>query len=466
MKQPDKLPPEDIGAEQCLLGHALLDARVAAGIRDKLAADDFYREAHRQIFAAMRDVAAAGAEPNLITVHARLKQQGLAEQCGGGEYLMALMNEAASVTEVSGAVAIVRDRATLRALIQFGADVQEQAAAQPDNADAFVAESVTRMLGFAERRQQSRVMSVADGFDADAAKLHAAINAPYGVTPARSGMPDLDKATGGYGGMYLVVMMSEQKAGKTSFAVQTALSSAQQFAKSSEPPRVFVAPLEEGRASWVRLACCWLARVNSKLTLPGRCPDWQREATTTAIAAAHSELCSLPIVIADRMGNVEEIVSAVQVEQHKHPIGLIVVDYLQRLSSGDQERQSLTQIARDLQTLSEQVGAPLLLSSQMSWSEQTGKPLTYGSRGGVFDASLVMSLKRDVDEATKYKLDSGVIRCEWARSIPEFGERAYWTDYDGGGRYFDAEQRNKQGDMQRVQAEEGDPFGDEPDQRW
>ncbi len=415
-----------------------------AGLQ-RLSADDFYREAHRQVFAAMKTVAAEGDDVNLITLSARLKQQDLLENIGGPEYLMGLMNETGNPAQIGSYGNIVRDRSLLRRIITFSTELQEKAAANPTDAGALLSETVTGVLSLADQSGQVQTTSVNTGWQEDSKKLHAAIDQPFGITPARSGIPILDNKTGGYGGMYLVVMISEQKSGKTSFSVQTALSSAEQFAMQPEEnrQRVLVLHLEEGRDSWVRLACCWLSHLDTQLSLPGRSHYEQKAEIHERIDAGHSELLKLPIVIADGIKTIDQAVATIQVEQHRGNLGLIIVDYLQRLSEGDDERQSLTQIARALQSVSEETKTPILLSSQITWSD-AGVPLTYGSRGAIFDASLVMSLKRDMDE-NKQKKDSGAIKCWWARGIREFGELPYWVDYPRGGRYYNAEREYDEG---------------------
>jgi replicative DNA helicase len=456
-----RLPPEDLKAEQVILGLMLCDKQAALTGLAGLTTEDFFREAHRQVFSAMEAVAAQGDEVSLITVSARLKQEGLADETGGPEYLMALMSESGIFTDIETYGKILRDRSLLRRIAAFGAKLEEKALANPTDAGALLSETVTGALTLADKSGSAKIAPVATGWQEDSRKLHAAVDMPFGVTAARSGIPILDNATGGYGGMYLIAILSEQKAGKTSFSVQTALSSAEQFALQPEAnrQRVLVFPLEEGRDSWVRLACCWLARLDTQLSLPGRSHPDQKAKVHQRIDEGHSKLLELPIVIADGVRTTDEVIAAIQVEQQRGDLGLIVVDYLQRLSEGNDERVSLTQTARALQSASEQVKSPLLLSSQMSWSD-AGVPLTYGSRGGVFDASLVMSLKRDVDEK-KQKRDSGVIKCQWARGIREFGELPYWVSYAEGGRYHNA-------DEEHYQHAESDNDGkwDGPDQTW
>lgn len=473
------LPPADPKTEQAVLGAMLLDKRTALAGLQKLDAADFFQEAHRQIFTAMKEIAAAGDAVDLINLSATLKQQGLADATGGPQYLMGLMAEVGSATEFDSYGNILRDRSLLRRMIDFGATVQERATANPSDVTGLLAETVTGALSLAEQSGRAKTASVTQGWKEDSEKLHAAIDQPFGITLARSGIPALDDKTGGYGGMFLIVVMSEQKAGKTSFSVQSALVSAQQFAKQPEEnrQRVLVIPLEEGRDSWVRLACCWLAWMDTTKSLPGRSREEEKAKVHAQIDKGHDELLKLPVTIADGVRTTDEVITAIQVEQHRGDLGLIVVDYLQRLSSGDKERESLTQTARALQQVSEATKTPLLLSSQMSWSDM-GVPLTYGSRGGVFDSSLVLSLKRDIDPETKRKKDSGVVKCQWARSVPEFGDIGFWIEYSKGGHWFNAEaehDKNVHGTRLRVErpeadsvhaAEENNGERDEPEQSW
>ncbi len=460
----ERLPPNDLTAAQSTLGSMLYGRELALAGLQALAAEDFFREPHQQIFRAMQTVAATGSGVDLITVAAELRRQDLLENCGGPQYLLALMNEVPQEAQVATYAAIVRDKSLLRQAIAFGASVQEQATANPEDASAFLAETVTAALSLADQSGQSQTASVAQGWEEEAVALHAAINEPYGVTAARSGIPMLDKATGGYGGMYLIVIMSDQKAGKTSFGIQTALSSAQQFAHQEESvrQRVLVMPLEEGRQSWVRLAACWLGGLNSELSLIGRCPERDKVEASERIAEGHGQLRELPITIANGVKAPEEAVAAIQVEQQKGDLGLIVVDYLQKLKKRGNEREALSATAEAFQSVSEETNTPLLLSSQSTWNVDKGMLQTFGSREALFEASLVMSLRRDVDEK-KRKKDTGVIRCECARSIREWGEIHYRVDYSEGGRYYGIE-RPEENSVYAPEGEDEERNG--PRQDW
>jgi len=460
-----RLPPQDISAEQATLGSMFFGQQIALQGLAALAVDDFYRESHRQVFAAMKAVAAAGDSVDLITVTAALRQRALLEEAGGPEYLMALMNDTPTPQLVETYAAIVSDCSKLRKLIVFGASVQEKGMAHPEDAGALLAETVTGVLNLADGSKRLKVASMIQGWEEDAVRLHAAINQPYGVTAARSGMPALDRAIGGYSGMFLIVMMSDQKAGKTSFGIQTALSSALQFAERDEATRqrVLVIPLEEGRQSWIRLAACWMGRVDSELTLIGRCPEGEKDEINERIAEGHGQLRNLPITIADGIKTPEEAVAAIQVEQHRGDLGLIVVDYLQKLRAHGDEREALSATAEAFQSVSEETNTPLLLSSQSTWNAEKGMLQTYGSRGALFDASLVMSLRRDVDEK-KRKKDTGKIKCECARSIREWGELSYRVDYPGGGRYYDIEREAEESIHATGQEDNGERG--EPPQDW
>jgi len=407
---------------------------------------DFYREAHRLIFAAMKSAADAGKPVDLITVATNLRSAGQLEEVGGGEYLTALMNEVPTAAHIAAYASTVREKAVLRGLIEYGAEVQRKASENPDNVHALLSDTVTGALRHADQSKQLSAAPVAEHLKRHGPRLQAAIEQPFAITPARYGIADLDKATGGMGGMYLITVTAQEKAGKSTFAVHAAMSSANRFLLQPEAEReyVLVFSIEEGPYSWLRLASAWLAQVNSLRLLPGRCRADEKKELLAKMAEAQDGLSVYPIILGEGAETTDAIVTAIRVEAQRHKLGLIVVDYLQRLATNEQY-QSMMDAARGLQR-SEAAQTPLLLMSQMSYDQVKGEPLPYGGKGAAQDCSLWLGIDRDRDE-DKTKRDTGRVICHAARSINEFAPIPIRIDFSGGSHIYsvDAERDNKYG---------------------
>ena len=459
-----QLLPNDLGAEQATLGAILMAEEAALIALSIVGPDDFFRLAHQLICAAAKSVAESGKPIELITISSALRSAGQLEEVGGGEYLVALQGKAESIGNVAVYASTVREKAVLRGLIKWHAEGQAAAAENPDDVHALLTDTVTGALRHADQSKQLSAAPVADHLRRHGPRLQAAIEQPFAITPARFGIADLDKATGGMGGMYLVTVTAETKAGKSTFAVHAAMSTADRFLQQqpeAEREHVLVFSIEEGPYSWLRLASAWLAQVNSLRLLPGRCPADEKEALLAKMAEAQDGLSVYPIILGEGADTTEAIVTAIQVEAQRHKLGLIVVDYLQRIAVISDQYQSLMNAARELQKVSEAVQAPLLLMSQMSYNKVTGEPLPYGGMGAAQDSSLWLGLDRDRDEDNKTKRDTGRIICHAARGIREFPPIPFKIDFSGGGRFYSIDELHDNPHGKKL----GDDESDKPAQQ-
>ena len=129
----DKLPPQDLEAEQATLGAMLVEAGAADRVMGIVLEEDFYREAHRVIFSAIREVYDRNEPVDLLTVGAELRRRGRLEVVGGGEYLTALIAEVPTTAHVVRYATIVNEKATLRRLITAGSQIQAIAYENPED---------------------------------------------------------------------------------------------------------------------------------------------------------------------------------------------------------------------------------------------------------------------------------------------------------------------------------------------
>ncbi|GAG14043.1 unnamed protein product, partial [marine sediment metagenome] len=245
------------------------------------------------------------------------------------------------------------------------------------------------------------------------------------------------------------------------FAVHAAMSSAKRFLlepDEDERQHVLVFSIEEGPYSWLVLSSAWLAEVNSLMLRPGRCPADKKKELLARMDEAQDGLSMYPIILGDGADTTEAIVTAIEVEAQRRNLGLVIVDYLQQLTQGEQY-EAMMSAARDLQKVSERTNTPLLLMSQMSYDKVSGKPLPYGGKGASFDCTLWLGLDRDKEEGTDVKQDTGRIVCHAARTIKEFAPIPIHIDFPGGGHFYSIDELHDVPSGRRL-------GNDKPEQRY
>lgn len=443
----ERHPPHDDDAERIVLGACL-----RSGIEDSqasvmelmlillsLQADDFYREAAQTVYTAVAEVFAQERPVTTVTVAGRLRERGQLEQCGGREFLDKLAEDWWMYSHVRDAMQTVADKATLRRMLLWTTQVRDTIYKREHEPRAVISDVAAQAIHFAEGRSGPTATLPKQTQAEDWATVEAALAQDFTVTPARFGIGEIDRFTGGLGNMYLVLLLAMQGAGKTRLATHIALSSAQQFARQAEEERahVLVFPLEEGRPPWVRNAVAWLAGIDASKLMPGRANKAERDGLRQRAEQGHRKLLELPVVIGENVGNASQLSTLIRIEARRRKLGLIVIDYLQRLGRDvDEERVELGRISLELQALSEKMSVPILLLSQLSFSAASGEVMPYGGRGAAFDASLAVMLDRKQGDDGR-KLNEGGLTCLKARPIPEFPKVDFHVSYANGGHYYD-----------------------------
>jgi len=458
---PDRLPPTAEEAEKAVLGACLLEEGAVQRALAILEPADFAHEAGREIFAAIAHLANREQPVNPVTVSTRLKEVGKLEVCGGMPFLLGLVNELDQPRYVVRYAQIVHEKASLRELIRLAHDLELQAYEDPEDARKLLEQAANDTLRLLERQGEVSARSFEEE---DWASVDRALQTDGSVTQARWGIGELDRHTGGLGNSSLTLLMAMQGAGKTRLGVHAALSSAREFARDAngdDKPHVLVFPLEEGRAAWMRNAIAWLGRLDSFMLLPGRCPADEREEFQRKARAAHEELMRLPVVLADNVATAEQLRAIIRIEARQRRLGLVVIDYLQRLGrSADDERRALAEVSLDLQSTSQALGVPILLLSQLSYADVPGDILPYGGRGPAFDATLALVLTRQA-AADGLKSNEGKLTLFKTRLTPEFAPVRFHISWRNGGHFYDEHdwaeiQAREPGSAKKLEVYEGD----------
>ncbi len=360
----DKLPPQDLEAEQATLGAILVEPGAASRAMAIVEEEDFYREAHRIVFRAMAAVQTRNEPVDLVTVSAELRRRGQLEMVGGGEYLTALIGQVPTAAHVVRYATIVAEKSVLRKLITAGSRIQQMAYDDPEDLGEVLDGAEQQIFEIAQRRISRDFVPIGPLVTETFEKLDQVFRQPGFITGISTGIKDLDKMTSGLQGGDLIIIAGRPSMGKTSFAIANlALHAAVQHNTG-----VGIFSLEMAKGQLAELLLCAQARVNGWALRRGmaREDDWSN------IGQALTYLPDAPIFVDDTPGiPILELRSKARRLRSQYDIGLIIVDYLQLISGGtkfaaESRHQEVSVVARALKGLARELNLPVVVLSQLS----------------------------------------------------------------------------------------------------
>ena len=368
LSQP-KLPPQNLEAEQSVLGAILLDNAAMPKAMELLQEEDFYRTAHRKVYRAMLDLSDIGEVIDQITLTERLKAKTELESVGGASYLAELVQSVPSAANVRYHCKIVRDKSVARQLIHTSTEVLTKGYEGTS--------SIDDLLDFAERS----VFSIAQGkLERAFSPINEIIKESLDlvdqlskrkehVTGVPTGFIDLDDLSAGLQPSDLVVVAGRPSMGKTSLALGFATHAAI-HAKSV----VGIFSLEMSKPQIVLRMLSSEARVDSHGLRTGKLhkEDWWR------LAEAAGKLEQAPIYIDDTGGiTVQQMRGKARRLKAEKGLDLLIVDYLQLMqgrSDSESRQQEISDISRSLKALAKELNVPVVALSQLSRAVEARKP--------------------------------------------------------------------------------------------
>jgi replicative DNA helicase len=356
------VPPQSTDAEEAVLGAMMLSPAAIAVVSEILDGADFYRESHSRIYRAALSLYGRGEPVDAITLVDELEGRGELEEVGGRARIHELAALVPASANAGHYARIITEAATLRGLIRAGGEISRlgwdgtgEAIELVDRAEQIVFDlSQQRVSGdFAHIEQLLR-----ESFE----RITALYESGAEVTGVPSGYRDLDRLTSGFQSGNLVIVAARPSMGKSAFGLGIAANLA---VRHDMPVAVFT--LEMSKAEVTQRLMCSEAKVESQRLRTGRLApeDWPR------LTAACDKLAKAPIYV-DDTGSVTmmEIRSKARRLKSKQPdLGLIVVDYLQLMTSGttaENRVQEVSQISRSLKLLARDLELPILAMSQLS----------------------------------------------------------------------------------------------------
>ncbi len=398
-----KVPPQNVDAEESVLGGILIDATALDRVIEVMGEADFYRESHRKIFRAMLGLSERGEPIDLITLNDSLRGRDELQAVGGATYLAELVDRVPSAANIATYARLVREKAVMRSLISVSNEISERCYDGQEDIETFLDEAERLIFDVSEQRVRPAFTKVGDMIMDTIKTVEQLYERKELVTGVATGFLDLDRMTAGLQPADLIIIGARPSMGKTSFALNIA-----QHVALHHQVAVGVYSLEMSRDQLVLRMLCSEARVDLSKVRTG----YLGERDFPRLALAAGRLAEAPIFIDDTPAhNVLEMRAKSRRLKREANVGLIVVDYLQLmrgLTAEENRNQELSEISRSLKALAKELNVPIVALSQLNRQvEQRAdkRPVMSDIResGSIEqDADVIMFIYRD----EMYKADS------------------------------------------------------------
>jgi replicative DNA helicase len=391
------VPPQNLEAEESVLGAMMLSPGAIGAVSEVLDAGDFYRESHAKIYRAALALYAKGEPVDAITLVDELEERGELEDAGSRTRIHELAALVPASANAGHYARIVREMATLRGLIRAGGEISTLGWERPGETTDLVDRAEQIVFDLSQARVTSEFSHIEELLKDSFERITALYEAGAEVTGTPSGFRDLDKLTSGFQPGNLIIVAARPSMGKSGLG----LCMAANLAMRAEVP-VAIFTLEMSKSEITQRLMCSEAKVESQRLRTGKlaADDWPR------LTAACDRLAKAPIYV-DDTGSITmmEIRSKARRLKSREPgLGLIVVDYLQLMTSGatvENRVQEVSQISRSLKVLARDLDVPILAMSQLSRAVEQRhdkRPILSDLResGSIEqDADLVLFIYRD-----------------------------------------------------------------------
>ena len=372
----ERVPPQNIEAEQAVLGAMLIDKEAIAKATEVLSADDFYREAHRVIFSAMLELYNKNEAVDMVTVTEILKRDNKLEDIGGIAYITSLANVVLTAANVKYHAEIVAEKSVLRQLVRVSTEIAAMGYEANEDVGTLLDTAESRILEISNRKKKNDFTAINDILMDSVQSIESLLQNKGGLTGLPAGFADLDKLTSGLHPSDFIILAARPSMGKTALALNIVQNVALRAHKviGGEPRSVAFFSLEMSKEQLVNRMLCAEAGIDSQRLRVGEMhdEDW------THLWDACDTMSRAKIYIDDTAGiTAMEMRSRARRLKAEHGLDLIVVDYLQlmqgsgkRNNSGDRQ-QEVSEISRSLKALARELDVPVLALSQLSRSVES-----------------------------------------------------------------------------------------------
>ena len=414
-RQPDlssivygKVPPQATDLEEAVLGAFMIDRDAVTNAIEILRPESFYDDRHRIIFTAIRRLFEKTQPIDLLTVTEELRKMGQLEEAGGPYYITSLTNRVASAAHIEHHARIVAQKYIQRELIRISTEIVHDS--YEDTTDVFelLDRAEQSLFNIADKNLRTSYSEINNLLSAAIKEIDAVRKQVDSLTGVPSGFTALDRITGGWQKSDLIIVAARPAMGKTAFTLSLARNAAVDFTK---PVAIF--SLEMSAAQLVKRLISAETELPAEKIIKGQLADHE----LVQLVKMSTRLSEAPVYIDDTPAiNIFELRAKCRRLKMQHDIQLVIIDYLQLMTTSDVSRsgnreQEISAISRSLKSIAKELNIPIIALSQLSRAVETRggikKPQLSDLResGAIEqDADMVMFLYRpeyyglDVDE--------------------------------------------------------------------
>jgi replicative DNA helicase len=400
-----RVPPHDLDAERAVIGAMLVSESAVAVVAERLAAEDFYSEVHRIIYGAMMRLYSRGEPIDQLTLTNELRSVNEFERIGGRPYVFQIVESVPTAANAGRYADIVRGKALLRAIIDVGSRITEDAFREPEDVSEALDSAEQLVYGVSNRTLREHLAPVSELAPGALEMIQRLYEQEGEVTGVETGFEDLDRLTTGFHKSDLIILAARPAMGKTAMALNAIW-----HASGEKKMPVAIFSLEMSKEQLVQRLISQTTRIPTQALRSGnvKAEDWPK------LVRGVAEVSRAPIWIDDTAGvtlmeiraKVRRLASQLNVAGEM-PLSLVVVDYLQLMVGGEarnraeNRQQEIAEISRGLKVLARDLDVPVLAIAQLSRAVEARhdkRPLLSDLRdsGAIEqDADMVMFLYRD-----------------------------------------------------------------------
>ncbi len=399
----DRSPPVDLTAEMAVLGSALLNPDVLNDLTMVIREDDFYDDAHLKLYKHMKEMHDSGRKIDVTLLVSRLKDANDFELVGGAAYLGKLANSVPNAAHAVYYAEIVREKATMRRLIEASSSILRDAYDESFEAKELTSQAEQRIFQIQDDRSANSASTISDVLKQAMHRINARMKGEQLADGVMTHFTEFDHMTGGLHSGELVILAARPSMGKTAFAMNIA----EQVAMQELAPVLFVS-LEMSSIELADRLLCSVARVNGSRLRNGSVTQEERQRLlqhASAISQSSLYVDDAPSRTVSEIAAVARRITQTETKKKDgRRLGLIVIDYLQLLEPDnpkDPRQEQVAKIARRLKMLARELEVPVLCLAQLNRQAEEGKDhrpkLSHLRESGAIeqDADVVMFVHRE-----------------------------------------------------------------------